>query len=76
MKQIDYLVTTHFHNDHGGTAEAIAAALPIGHFVDHGPSVELGKDDKWWKERRGPWFREGMGKAYDQKYQAYLKVRR
>ena len=40
LKQIDYLVISHFHGDHiGGTAE-IAARLPIRNFVDYGSMVE------------------------------------
>src|SRR5262245_32591008 len=36
VKQIDYLVITHYHADHaGGTAE-LAARLPIRHFIDRG----------------------------------------
>jgi beta-lactamase superfamily II metal-dependent hydrolase len=43
IKQIDYLVITHYHADHvGGTAQ-LAARLPIRHFVDHGSNV--GEDE-------------------------------
>ena len=40
VKQIDYLVTTHFHDDHVGGLPQLAAKIPIRNFVDHGPSVE------------------------------------
>src|SRR5580658_8018280 len=40
IKQIDYLVLTHYHVDHVGGVEALAKAIPIKHFVDHGPTVE------------------------------------
>ena len=40
LKQIDSLVTTHFHGDHAGGAPALAKMMPIGHFYDHGDSVE------------------------------------
>jgi len=40
VKQIDYLLITHFHLDHVGGVPAIAALLPIGNFVDHGETVE------------------------------------
>jgi beta-lactamase superfamily II metal-dependent hydrolase len=44
IKQIDYLVVTHYHADHvGGTAQ-LAARLPIRHFVDHGATV--GNDER------------------------------
>jgi competence protein ComEC len=40
LKQIDYLVTSHYHLDHvGGTAE-LAARIPIKNFVDHGLPTE------------------------------------
>jgi competence protein ComEC len=40
IKQIDYLVTTHYHVDHIGGMQELAKQIPIRHFVDHGPSVE------------------------------------
>jgi competence protein ComEC len=40
VKQIDYLVTTHYHVDHIGGMQELAKQVPIRHFVDHGPSVE------------------------------------
>lgn len=44
LKQIDYFVATHYHLDHIGGVPEIAARIPIIHFVDHGPSVESGKN--------------------------------
>jgi beta-lactamase superfamily II metal-dependent hydrolase len=41
VKQIDYLLITHFHADHVGGVPALAAKLPIKNFVDHGQSVEV-----------------------------------
>jgi competence protein ComEC len=43
LAQIDYLVVTHYHRDHVGGVPALAARIPIGTFVDHGPSVETGE---------------------------------
>jgi beta-lactamase superfamily II metal-dependent hydrolase len=40
VKQIDFLVTTHYHVDHIGGMQELAKQVPIKHFVDHGPSVE------------------------------------
>src|SRR6478609_7781437 len=36
VKQIDYLLTTHFHADHDGGVVELAKLLPIRTFVDHG----------------------------------------
>ena len=43
LKQIDYLLVTHYHQDHAGGVPALAEQFPIRHFVDHGPSVETGQ---------------------------------
>jgi beta-lactamase superfamily II metal-dependent hydrolase len=40
VKQIDHLVTTHYHVDHIGGMQELAKQIPIKEFVDHGPSVE------------------------------------
>lgn len=44
VKQIDYLLVTHFHIDHAGGVPALAAKLPIRTFVDHGDTVEHDPD--------------------------------
>jgi beta-lactamase superfamily II metal-dependent hydrolase len=44
VKRIDYFVTTHYHTDHVGGLPQLAARMPIATFVDHGPSVETGKN--------------------------------
>lgn len=56
VKQIDYLLITHFHLDHVGGVPALAARIPIKNFVDHGESVEHDADgrklfDAYVKER-------------------------
>jgi beta-lactamase superfamily II metal-dependent hydrolase len=43
LKKIDYLLTTHFHGDHIGAMPAVAKMIPIGTYLDHGPSVELSR---------------------------------
>jgi beta-lactamase superfamily II metal-dependent hydrolase len=40
VTKIDYLVTTHYHVDHIGGMQELAKRIPIGTFVDHGPTVE------------------------------------
>jgi competence protein ComEC len=42
IKQIDYLVITHFHADHVGGVPQLVAKLPVKHYVDHGPNRETG----------------------------------
>jgi beta-lactamase superfamily II metal-dependent hydrolase len=46
---IDYLLVTHYHNDHYGAVAELAAKVPVRHIIDHGPSVEAGKDTVWQK---------------------------
>ena len=43
VKQIDYLVITHFHADHMGGVAQLSARLPIRHFIDHGADVQPGE---------------------------------
>lgn len=43
VKQIDYMLVTHYHTDHVGGVPPLAAKIPIVHFVDHGPNVETTK---------------------------------
>ena len=40
LKQIDYLLITHFHRDHVGGVPQLASRIRIGIFVDHGPNLE------------------------------------
>jgi competence protein ComEC len=41
LEKIDILLTTHYHGDHMGAAEALSKLMPIDLFVDHGDSVEV-----------------------------------
>ena len=45
VQKIDYLLITHFHVDHMGGVPQLASRIPIGTFIDHGTSVEHGKDE-------------------------------
>jgi beta-lactamase superfamily II metal-dependent hydrolase len=36
VKQIDYMVITHYHVDHVGSYQALYEKIPMKHFVDHG----------------------------------------
>jgi len=40
IKQIDYVLITHYHRDHVGGAPALADHIKIGTFIDHGPNME------------------------------------
>ncbi len=40
VKQIDYLVSTHYHVDHIGNLVELAKRVPVSTFVDHGATVE------------------------------------
>lgn len=40
VKQIDYLLTTHYHTDHVGGAPQLAERIAIKTYIDHGESVE------------------------------------
>jgi beta-lactamase superfamily II metal-dependent hydrolase len=43
VKAIDYLVVTHYHNDHVGGVPQLVAKVPVKNFVDHGPNIETTK---------------------------------
>jgi len=40
LKQIDYVLITHYHSDHVGGVPQLAQQIKIGTFVDHGPNME------------------------------------
>ena len=42
--KIDYLIMSHYHEDHVGGLPALAGLVPIDAFLDHGDSVELGRE--------------------------------
>jgi len=43
VKQIDYLMLTHYHTDHAGGVSQLLEKMPVKTFVDHGPNRETGK---------------------------------
>jgi competence protein ComEC len=46
LKQIDYLLISHFHADHVGGLAALSRMIPIGRFFDHGDTIE--KENQQW----------------------------
>ncbi len=40
VTRIDYLISTHYHVDHVGGLQELVTRIPVGTFVDHGPTVE------------------------------------
>jgi competence protein ComEC len=44
VSRIDYLLITHFHEDHDGGASELARRIPIGTFIDYGSPNESGAD--------------------------------
>lgn len=43
VKQIDYLIVTHYHTDHAGGVPQLVERIPVKNFVDHGPNIETGR---------------------------------
>lgn len=44
LRQIDHLITTHFHRDHYGGVLQLSEMIPIRNFLDHGPMSGLQED--------------------------------
>src|SRR5881296_4394516 len=40
LKQIDHLITTHYHGDHIGGLAELASRVTIQDFIDHGPNTQ------------------------------------
>lgn len=42
IKKIDYVLITHYHDDHVGGVPQLVAKIPVGTFLNHGPNTESG----------------------------------
>src|SRR6266404_1540613 len=40
IRKIDYVLITHFHDDHVGGVPQLVARIPVGTFIDHGENRE------------------------------------
>src|ERR1700732_1449948 len=40
ISKIDFVLITHYHDDHVGGAPQLAAKIPVGTFIDHGENQE------------------------------------
>src|SRR5450631_3416235 len=40
ISKIDYVLITHFHDDHVGGVPQLVARIPVGTFIDHGENRE------------------------------------
>lgn len=40
LKQLDYVLITHYHRDHVGGVPQLTDGIKVGTFVDHGPNLE------------------------------------
>jgi competence protein ComEC len=45
LSKIDFVLITHYHRDHVGGVPQLAAKIPIGAFIDHGPNRESNDTD-------------------------------
>ena len=65
LKQIDHLITTHFHIDHFGGAADVAKELPIAHLYDYGipqNNPDNPNDNTRWNEWIKPYREMNVGK--------------
>lgn len=49
VKELDYVLITHFHGDHVGGITNLLKQVKAKNFVDHGPSIESGDYPDAWK---------------------------
>ena len=75
VKKIDYMVATHYHNDHYGAIPDLAAMIPISNFVDHGAFVQYAKGPEWYKVWFALWPHNAVeAPQMDEQFDNYRKV--
>jgi competence protein ComEC len=47
LKKIDYVLITHYHDDHVGGVAQLLEKVPVGAFIDHGPNREEGAEKNY-----------------------------
>src|SRR5258705_13225821 len=40
VTKIDYVLLTHYHNDHSGGVPQLVERIPVGTFIDHGANID------------------------------------
>lgn len=53
VKQLDYVIISHYHWDHYGTVAELSKRVPILNYVDHGPNVDLNRDPAHYEKYGG-----------------------
>jgi beta-lactamase superfamily II metal-dependent hydrolase len=64
LKQIDYLVTTHFHLDHFGGILELSRRIPVRHFIDKGaPPAEHEQNTDWFRQLHPLYLKATQGQV-------------
>jgi beta-lactamase superfamily II metal-dependent hydrolase len=61
VKKIDYFILTHYHADHVGGVPQLVQKLPVGTFIDHGPTRE--QSDKRSQQRMIEEYNQAVSQA-------------
>src|SRR4026209_1244561 len=56
LKQIDFLISTHYHVDHIGGLQELSKRIPIAHYIDHGQNVEEREQVQGFQAAYAEWY--------------------